>query len=345
MHGVPAYAAVSASVDLVRARVGPKPVGLVNAVLRRLGREGETFDWPDIEDDPATFLTTWGSHPRWLVERWLRRWPAPVVRALVEANNRRPTSTLVPLEVDVDEAVGMLAAEGLAASPVGAGTGCVRLGVGTHPADALRVIPHAIIQDPAARLVTRYADVPEGTIVADLCAAPGGKVVAVADLPVYTLASDRSESRIHMVRENARRTGRRIGLVVADATRPPIVPVDVVLLDVPCTGTGTFSRHPDARWRLRPESVGEMAAIQERMMEAAAEVVVPGGLLVYSTCSLEPEENEDRVAAFLEGHPEFGIAATDSVSDEYLDPKSMLTVSPAVHGFDGAFAARLRRIA
>ena len=314
LQGVPAYAAVSESVELVRKRVGERPVGLANAVLRKLAREGAGADrFPDYEDDPATFLSTWGSHPRWLIERWLRRWPAPVVRATVDADNRRPPVSLVPLDVDADEAVRVLLRAGLSATPVGAGTGCVRLGEGVQPTDALAALPHAIVQDPAAHLVARYADVPTGTNVADLCSAPGGKVVAVADRPAYTLASDRSESRIRMVRENALRTGRRVGLAVADANRPPIASVDVVLLDVPCTGTGTLARNPDARWRLRPESVDEMAAVQERLLEAAASVVSPGGLLVYSTCSLEPEENDDRVRSFLAAHADFRVDATDAV--------------------------------
>jgi 16S rRNA (cytosine967-C5)-methyltransferase len=315
-------------------------------VLRRLARERESPGrYPAFDDDPATFLSTWGSHPRWLVERWMRRWPAAVVRAIVERDNLRPAVTLAPLDVDPDEAVRVLERAGLAATPVGEGTGCVRLGDGVHPSDALVALPHAVVQDPAAHLVARYADVPTGTNVADLCAAPGGKVVAVADRPAYTLASDRSESRIRMVRENALRTGRRVGLAVADANRPPIASVDVVLLDVPCTGTGTLARNPDARWRLRPESVGEMAEVQARLLEAAAEVVGPGGLLVYSTCSLESEENEGQVRSFLGGRRDFRIDATDAVPSTYLRTDGTFVVTPAEHGFDGAFAARLRKVA
>jgi 16S rRNA (cytosine967-C5)-methyltransferase len=145
-----------------------------------------------------------------------------------------------------------------------------------------------------------------------------------------------------MVRDNARRTGRPIALAVADALHPAVLRADVVLLDVPCSGTGTLSRHPDARWRLRPEAIDEMADLQARMLEAAAEVVAPGGLLVYSTCTLEPEENEVRVEAFLGARPDFAVEPT-GVTRGFLDTSGYLVVTPQRTGFDGAFAARMRK--
>lgn len=346
MTGVPAYAAVSASVDLVRARVGPRPSGLVNAVLRQVGRAGENPElYPSPANDPLGFLETWGSHPRWLLERWLARWDAPTVRRLVEVNNGRPPTFLVPLDVPPDDAVAALAHAGLVATALAGTTPRIQLGDGVAPTDALAVLPRAIVQDAASNLVARYADVPEGTKVADLCAAPGGKALALADRPVYTLAADRSESRLHMVKENARRVGRPLGLVVADARRPPLRRVDVVLLDAPCSGTGTFARRPDARWRLRPESIGELAALQLEMLDAAADVVAHGGLLVYSTCSLEREENEAQVDAFLDRHPDFSTEPTTAVPPEHLDELGRLFVTPQETGSDGGFAARLRRAA
>lgn len=344
MHGVPTYAAVSSTVDQARDVVGPKVAGLVNAVLRRVAEDGDAPElFTSLDAEPATFLTTWGSHPRWLVDRWLERWSVREVRALVEANNRRPDLTLHPLELTEEEAVAVLAAAGIEAEPVGDGTGCVRLVEGARPAATLAAIPCAIIQDPGAALVAHYADLPPASRVADLCSAPGGKVLAAWRRPVYTLAIDRSESRIQMVRENARRTGRAMGLVVADARKPPLEEVDVVLLDVPCTGTGTFARHPDARWRLLPSAIDAMTALQDEMLDAAAEVVTPGGLLVYSTCSLEPEENEERVDGFLGRRPEFEIEATEAVGPRHLDDAGRFRSTPHEHGFDGAFAARMRR--
>jgi len=343
---VPPYAAVSQSVDLVREAVGDGPTGLVNAVLRKLDAGSDAPErFPDVRQDPLGYLESWGSHPRWLLERWLSRWDVEDVRALVELDNRVPTTSIVPLEIGPEEAVAVLASEGLGAEPVGEGTRCVRLAEGVSPSAALEVVPCAIVQDPAANMVVQYADVPEGTKVADLCAAPGGKALAVADRPIYTLAADRSERRLLMVRDNARRTGRPIALVVADARRPPLRGVDVVLLDAPCTGTGTLQRKPDARWRLEPAALTHLVTLQREMLDAAAALVPSGGLVVYSTCSLEREENEAQVEAFLGRHPQFAVEATEAVPPRYRDDQGRLVVTPQSTGFDGAFAARLRRAA
>jgi 16S rRNA (cytosine967-C5)-methyltransferase len=346
MRSVPAYAAVSEAVEQTRAEAGPAPTSLVNAVLRAVGRSGDgSAHFPDFGSDPVGYLETWGSHPRWLLERWLARWGVAAVRDLVEANNRRPETYLLALDRSPADAAAALAAAGIDAEPVGEGTACVRLGGEASPADALAALPRTLVQDPASNLVTRYADVPRGTKVADLCAAPGGKVLAVADRPVYTLAADRSEPRLLMVKENARRVGRPLGLVVADARRPPIAGIDVVLLDAPCSGSGTFARRPDARWRLGPESIRELVGLQREMLDSAAGTVRSGGLLIYSTCSLEAEENEGQIDAFLTRHPGFRVEATDAVPSRYLDAAGRLCVTPQTTGFDGAFAARLRRAA
>ncbi len=345
MDGVPRYAAVSQSVAQARARAGQGAAGLVNAVLRGVADDGAGPElFPDFASDPAGWLEHWGSHPRWMVERWLRRWAPEEVRALVELDNRRPPIGLVPLGVPVADAIAALRTVGIEAEPFQGDAGCLRLAPGADPVVALGAVP-SVVQDPGAHLVTRYADPARGSALADLCAAPGGKALALAGDASYTLAADRSERRLRLVRENALRIGRGLGLVVADATHPPVRETDTVLVDVPCTGTGTLARHPDGRWRLGPESVGEMARIQRGILDGAAGAVRPGGLLVYSTCSLEAEENEDQVSAFLRRHPDFRLERTRAVPGEYLDETGRLAVLPWRTGFDGAFAARLRRAA
>lgn len=344
MGGVPRYAAVSQSVSQARGAAGRGAAGLVNAVLRGLAEEGEAPErFPRFEEDAEGFLSSWGSHPRWLVRRWLARWPPEDVRSLVEAGNRRAPLYMVPLHASPEVAAEILEARGFGAAPVGRGTLCLELAPGTSPAAALEALP-SLVQDPAAHLVTRYADVPAGTKVADLCAAPGGKALALASRSAYTLAADRSEARMRRVRDNARRTGIHVGMVVADARHPPLDRVDAVVLDVPCSGTGTLARNPDARWRLEPGSLEEMIQLQREMLEAGARLVPPGGLVVYSTCTLEPEENHAQVASFLSRHPEFALEPTAAVPAEYLDAGGHLVVLPQRHGFDGAFAARLRRV-
>lgn len=344
MDSVPAYAAVSETVQQARGVTGPKTGGFVNAVLRRVSEAGTPESaYPDPDRDPAGFLAAWGSHPRWLVDRWLARWAFDEVRRLIESDNSASPVFLVPLDDTPAEAVHRLAAAGIEAEAVGSGTRTVRLGAAGDVSRALEVAAPAIVQDPAANLVSTYADVPSGTMVADFCAAPGGKALALPAPRLRILAADRSESRIHVLRENALRVGRPVALAVADALRPPIREADVVLLDVPCTGTGTLARHPDARWRLTPESIDEMADLQARMLDAAADVVRPGGLLVYSTCTLEPEENADRIDAFLDDRSDFVVEDSGIVPETYRSDRGFLEVTPHAHGFDGAFGARLRR--
>ena len=343
MDGVPRYAAVSQSVDQARSFAGKGAAGLVNAVLRGVADHGvEREAFPAFDDDPLGYLERWGSHPRWLLERWLARWPASDVRRLVEANNKKPPLFLVPLDGDLEHAHGALSRAGINSHPVGRGSTCLHLDAGTEPLAALGVLP-SFIQDPAANLVTRYADIPPGTKVADLCAAPGGKALAASAAASYTLAADRSHVRMRMVRDNARRTGCPLGMVVADALHPPLREMDVVLLDVPCTGTGTLGRHPDGRWRLDNAELEQMVTLQRALLDAAAKLVPVGGFLIYSTCSLEAEENEEQVAAFLQRRPDFVLAPTDAVPASFLDERGQLVIQPQHHGFDGAFAARLRR--
>ena len=346
MDRVPDYAAVSQSVDQVRAEVGSGPTGLVNAVLRRVKRAGDGLElFPSFDSEPLAFLESWGSHPRWLLKRWLDRWAAAEVRALVEANNKRPDVYIVGLDAQPESVLSGLVDSGLEAQSVGVGTACIRLERRTIVTKVLELIPDAIVQDPAANLVARYCDVPSGTKVADLCSAPGGKILAVSDQPVFALASDLSESRMLMVKDNARRTGRQLGLVVADARHPPMRHADVVLLDAPCSGTGTLSRRPDARWRLVPERIDALVALQSELLASAATLLTGGGMLVYSTCTLEQEENEGVVDAFLANHPDFHIQATDAVPEQYLDSSGRLVVTPQATGFDGAFAVRMRKAA
>jgi 16S rRNA (cytosine967-C5)-methyltransferase len=194
-------------------------------------------------------------------------------------------------------------------------------------------------------MVTQYACAPTGAVVADLCAAPGGKSIELSRSASRVFASDLSVSRLNRVIENARRLEiDTIHSYAADARFPALSNVDLALVDVPCTGTGTFRRHPDARWRLKISDLAVMSAIQRTILKAAADVVRPGGILVYSTCSLEPEENEEQVERFLNEHPDWRLdpPPDGAVPAAVLD-NGLLRVLPQRHGTDGAFAARFRR--
>lgn len=346
MDAVPAYAAVSQSVELARGAGVPAAAGLVNGVLQAVRRAGVPRQPPAelLRGDAADRLSAWESHPRWLVERWLARWGEEETSALIEADNLRPELFLRPVGIGTPEATARLAAAGLAAEPVPFAPESLRLVSGSIGA-ALDAVP-AVVQDPAASLVVRYANVPEGATVLDPCAAPGGKAVALAERAPRVVAGDISWRRLARLRENAGRAAppHRIAAVVADARQPPFRPADVVLLDAPCTGTGTLRRHPDGRWRITPADLDALTALQDEMLDALAPLVRPGGLLVYSTCSLEPEENDVRITEFLNRFPEFSPAPPAvEFADGLLGADGWLRVLPQRFGVDGAFAARLRR--
>ncbi len=345
MGSVPPYAAVSQSVELVRMAGQPRAAGPVNGILQNMQRR-PNFRFPDFDADPAGSLETWGSHPRWLVERWIRRWGADAARALVEADNLRPELYIRPLGVSIEDARARLGEAEIASETVDFAPDSLRILPPATAAQALAAVP-AVVQDPAAALVVRYADVPADAEVIDLCAAPGGKALGLAERAGRVAAADLSPRRLRRVRENAQRVGwgERIGGVVADGRHPPFRAVDAVLLDAPCTGTGTFRRHPDGRWRVSPEDVESLTRLQDELLDAAAALVRPGGVLVYSTCSLEPEENELRIERFLAGRPGWAMEpSTGAVDASLLDEAGRLCVLPQRQGVDGAFAARLRRV-
>ena len=352
MGGVPAYAAVSESVEQVKGTRKRAAAGLVNAVLRKVASGcGGDSSFPDPAKDLEGYLATWGSHPRWLVRRWIAAFGPVGARTLVDANNREPAVHLRPLGRRPVVAERVLVEAGMS-QPGSHGHAWIALDQGTDPAEALSLVP-GVIQDPAASLVVDYVSPPAGGLVADLCAAPGGKALALSDAAGRVVAADLSERRLTRVVRGARRLGgsasverrqssARVWPVAADARHPPLRNADAVLVDVPCSGTGTLRRHPDGRWRIGEEDIRELAALQRSILEGAATVVPCGGLLVYATCALEHEENQGRVRDFLKRHPDFRIEA-GAAPDRFLDRNGCLVILPHESGFDGAFAARMRR--
>jgi 16S rRNA (cytosine967-C5)-methyltransferase len=346
MGSVPAYAAIAQTVELVKRRHGIGASRLANAVLRRVDRERDTLTIPK-SGDPVDALALRYSHPRWLVARWVARWGADDTERLLAINNSEAPTVLRPYGIVREQLEATLESAGAHVEEVPLVPDSIQLGSGVSLAE-LGAYRKGLffVQDPGATLVTRYASIPAGATVADLCAAPGGKTLELSRDARMVVASDRSVGRIRWVAENVRRLeARNVFAMVADARHPAIRPVDAVLLDVPCTGTGTFRRHPDARWRLRISDLAVMAALQRSILRAAAEVVKPGGLLVYSTCSLEPEENDAQIESFLAERNDWRLEppAEGAVSQAVLDA-GRLRVLPQRHGVDGAFAARLRRV-
>jgi 16S rRNA (cytosine967-C5)-methyltransferase len=346
MGSVPAYAAIAQTVELAKRRHGIGASKLANAVLRRVDRERAALD-VRVPADPVDALALLHSHPRWLVQRWLARWGAEETERLLRAGNEEAPVIVRPYGVVREQLETMLEAAGVSVAEAPLARDSLRL-AGTGSLTELGAFRQGLffMQDAGSTLVTQYAAVPPGAVVADLCAAPGGKALELARTAALVVAADRSAARLQRVVANLRRLdARNVVPLVADAREPALAPVDAVLVDVPCTGTGTFRRHPDARWRLKPSDLAVMPALQRAILRAAAGVVKPGGLLVYSTCSLEPEENDAPVDDFLAAAgDEWTVEAppAGAVPETVLDG-DRLRVLPQRHGTDGAFAVRLRR--
>ena len=345
MGSVPPYAAIGQTVELTKRRHGIGASKLANAVLRRVDRERDALE-PPVPSDAIEAIAQRYSHPRWLVARWLTRWSEADVIKLLIANNAEAPIIVRPFGVVREQLEAMLEGAGVSVTEIPLVPDSLQLGAGVALTE-LGAFKQGLffVQDPGATLVARYAAVPNGAVVADLCAAPGGKALEMSRTAKFVIAGDRQSIRVdRMLLGIGRVDAQNVHALVADATAPAIQPVDVVLVDVPCTGTGTFRRHPDARWRLKVSDLAVMAATQRIILRSAAKVVKPGGLLVYSTCSLEPEENDEQIDAFLAANEDFALEPPPSgaVAPEVLSD-GRLRVLPQHHAVDGAFAARMRR--
>ena len=338
---VPSHAAVSTSVELARQTVGEGVTGYVNHALRKLAGAG------------CQVSGAGSSHPEWLVQRWRHRFGVAETERLVEWNDTKPELILQLARWDQPTLTSRFRDIGLdvTEAPFGAG---LRVGLTPdtrHPAP--RDLPGFtegafIVQDPAHALIARFAAIPPGEQVYDACAAPGGKAVALEAHGARILAGDARHERMGRLADTARRAGVEIRCVAADLEAAPLRPasVDAVLVDAPCSATGTMRRHPDARWRLNPTVFARAATRQARLLAAAAPLVRRGGLLIYATCSLEPEENEHVVEGFLNQNPEFARTshADGSVPTELLTDAGDFQSLPQRHGIGGAYAARLKRV-
>jgi 16S rRNA (cytosine967-C5)-methyltransferase len=347
MGSVPAYAAIGQTVELTKRRHGIGASKLANAVLRRLDREREHLV-VGTPEDPVEALALEYSHPRWLVARWVARWGEDETRRLLAANNREAPLVARPYHVVREQLEAMLESAGVTVADAPLVPDSLVLTGGVGAMTELGAFKQGLFHlqdDPASTLVTRYAAIPAGAQIADLCAAPGSKTLELARTASVVFAGDASLTRLARVRENVRRLdASNVIPFVGDARFPAVRNMDAVLIDVPCTGTGTFRRHPDARWRLRVSELAVLPAMQRSILRAAAGAVRPGGLLIYSTCSLETEENDAQIESFLSDNPGWRLEPPPegAVPAAVLDA-GRLRVLPQRHGTDGAFAARLRR--
>jgi 16S rRNA (cytosine967-C5)-methyltransferase len=334
---VPDRAAVSESVTLAR-KVSPRGAGFVNAVLRALARDGAP-PLPDRTADALGWITTAGSLPQWLGERWIARLGPAQACARAEAASRAAL-TFCRLNPRVPEAAPRAEAAGvvLKGLPV---PGAFEIVSGQ--VSALAREGTLYVQDAGAQMVAHLAQT-SGRLL-DACAAPGGKATLLSDFgAALVIALEISPPRLRSLKTLVERWGAgSVRVVGGDARQPPLRgPFESVLVDAPCSGLGTLSRHPDIRWKVGPHDIPRHAERQSALLESTARLVAPGGHLVYATCSLESEENEGVVEPFLERHPEFILGALPPWAAPFASGPYARTL-PEVHGGDGFFAARLVR--
>lgn len=344
---VPAYAVVSESVAMARQALGPSIARLVNAVLRGVAENRKPAVFPDPARDPVRHLTITASHPEWLVRRWVARYGLEQAQCLCQANNVQPVLAIRPnaLRIAPVALAEQLRSEGIEARPIEPDLLAV-----PAPGDLFRTRAFRAglfsVQAPGAAWVTRLLAPQPGESLLDVCSAPGGKTTGAAEQMRDTgriLAVDVYPGRLKTVRENAQRLGlQSIRLLAADARRLSIrTQFDRVLVDAPCSALGILNHHPDARWRRTEADIVQMAALQRDLLAQAARAVVHGGVLVYSTCTLEPEENEAVVESFLAAYADFHLEPAGDHLPVAIGPYLYLT--PHEHGWDGVFAARFRR--
>jgi len=352
---VPDYGATNEGVKLAKRFGDSYQAGYVNALLRRYLREKDEIEFPDLYEDPIKHIAVVYSHPAWLVRRWLARYAVDEVIALAEANNRIALTGLRVnrLRSSVEGVRGLLAGAGLegleiAESPLAPQDHlCVR---GASPVEALTVHRDGLVQvqDASSTLVGLAVDPAPGAVVVDLCSAPGGKATHLyerADGKAFVVANDVSVDRLVMVRANAVRLGHSgMAYAVSDGRRPALRDADYLLIDAPCTGLGVLARRWDLRWTKRETDVFRMAAYQKNLLAAAIGIAKPGGVVVYSTCSIEPEENQEVVRAVAAGRADVKVEDLGRfLPPAVVSKDGMMQTLPHLHRVDGVFAARLRK--
>lgn len=350
---IPDFATVDSAVELVKGTGRRSASAFVNAVLRGIARQGSTLLPPLPEEGDVGSLALYHSHPAWWVGRVVARLGWRAAGELLESDNRPAAAVLRPnfLRTDSAELASTLQAEGLLTEPCRFVPEALRVRSGAVARSRALDLGLAWVQDEASQLVPRLFGTRIGPRVADLCAAPGGKSLQLAQAlepGALLVAADRHPRRLTRLVLQARRLGLSGILPLGAEIAPGAVPLsgtfDQVLVDAPCSGTGTLRRHPEIRWRLRPEALPGLSAQQGRLLDAAASLVAPGGSLVYSVCSMEPEEGERVVLGFLERHRRFRTADPEILLPQPLrSPDGFLRTSPLTDGLDGFFAALLVR--
>ncbi|PYI54348.1 16S rRNA (cytosine(967)-C(5))-methyltransferase RsmB [Paenibacillus flagellatus] len=356
---IPEHAAVNEAVNIAKRKGHAGISGMVNGVLRNVIRRKSELTVP--AGLPAVSrIALEHSHPEWLVADWIRRFGEETAESVCRSNNEPPhTSVRVnALKLSRDELLERLASAGCEARPSAlSGAGVIVAGGGNMALTPWYAGGELSVQDESSMLVAEMVDARPGMSVLDCCAAPGGKTAHMAERMNDTgriVACDIHEHKRALIEEQAKRLGlRSVETRTIDARKLAETfgggaAFDRILLDAPCSGLGVIRRKPDIKWAKRPEDVAEIAALQRELLAGVAGLLAPGGVLVYSTCTIAEEENERVVESFLRDHPAFEpdmppVELLDRLPKDVVGASGAVTILPHRFGSDGFFIARLRR--
>ena len=355
LERVPTSAVVNDSVDLVKRGGFRSASGFANAVLRRLARERDTLTWPS-RDNLVEHLSVVHSHPLWLVERWLERHGPFATEKHLRFNNHPPAMTLAAnrLRTTRDELIERLRSESIEAQPTSIAPHGVVVQSGRPLTSTAFADGFCVVQDEASQIVPELTQCGDGARVLDLCASPGGKTIALAaqSAPAgIVIATDVRAKRVRLLAATLARC--RVSQVqVVQIPSSGGLPFreesfDCVLIDAPCSGLGTVRRDPDIRWRRDPSHFAALAATQLDLLRRVRPLLARDGRIVYSTCSSEPEENEDVVARFLDEADDFALQRLSEtrlpdIITRMATPAGFLRTGPE-HGLEAFFGAILRK--
>jgi len=359
MDKVPIFAAVNESVDLVKKMKNPGAARFVNAVLRNADRGRDNITYPDPVNQPMDYLSVYYSFPRWMVERWIKSYGFGFTADLCEAFNRRPLACIRinTLKANKQQLRSMLEREGVKVKP-GLWLEEALYVEGTPQFRQLQSFRDGLFQpqDESSMMASQALGAARGDKILDVAAAPGGKTTHIAQIMENTgsiTAWDIHPHRVELIKQNCRRLGTDIVDAQVWDSRVPdrqkAEQFDKVLVDAPCSGLGVIRRKPDIKWSKKPEDIIALSAEQRKILQICSQYVKKSGILVYSTCSIEPEENRQIVETFLENNNDFVYDdirpyVPGKLAGELKAPFGWIQLYPNIHKVDGFFVARLKRV-
>ncbi len=359
LNKIPYSAAVNEAVEFIKRIHGEKHAGVINGLLRTIIRTLDNLVWPTREIDEVNYLGIIQSHPNWMVKRWINRFGFDNAVKLCEENNKRPVMSLRvnSLKTSNDDFENYLKEKNL----------YYRAGnflnnffttktMSKIYTDEMFKMGYFSVQDESAGLVSILLDPKPDELILDVCAAPGGKTSHISELmnnEGKIIAVEKYLSRLEVMNKNLERLGlKNVRMIHDDVCEPKskdltdnlIGKADKILVDAPCSGLGVLSKKPDIKWKRELKDIASLQTLQIEILENSVKYLKPNGVLVYSTCTTETEENFDVIKIFLSNHPEFSIDnAKNYVSEKVVNKEGCIELFPYIHNTDGAFSVRLSR--